>query len=419
MGRWKVWRGDCVELMGRMPSNKVDALVTDPPAGISFMGKTWDTPKSYGFSTGHQGPTAPTVNLSRNPTCRVCGGRRRAGAATRPCSCEVPNFNDAVLRVRDRAAFVHALTPIFAECLRVLKPGAWGLVWALPRTAHWTTTALEDAGFEIRDVLLHLFGTGFPKGTDKAKIPEAWQGWNTALKPASEHWVLVRKPLGGALAQNLEQYGTGALNIDGCKVATGEDLNGGAYGRNGLSRRCGLAGDDRIGASAGMFQAGGGRVGSDYKQPKGRWPANVTLDEEAAALLDAQSGTLASRFFYVAKPSRKERDLGCDRLPTMSASKVTGRKAGSAGLDSPRAGAGRTSGARNHHPTVKSIALMRWLVRLITPPGGLVLDPFMGSGTTGLAVLKEHGRFWGVEREKPYFKIALARLRHAKHKEHK
>ena len=144
----------------------------------------------------------------------------------------------------------------------------------------------------------------------------------------------------------------------------------------------------------------------------GRWPPNVALDEAAAARLDAEGGP--SRFFYVAKASREERERGCEDLPLRTAGEATDRQDGSAGLNSPRAGASRTNGARNHHPTVKPVALMRWLVRLVTPPGGLVLDPFAGSGTTGLACIKEQCRFLGIEREAEYVAIANARL-HAEH----
>jgi len=276
---------------------------------------------------------------------------------------------------------------------------------------------------------------------------EQYAGWHTALKGAHEPVVLARKELEGTLIENVLKYGTGALNVDGCRIATKENLNGGAYGWNGLSRRGGLPGDERSGASDGMFAVGGGRCGTAFVQPQGRWPANVILSEEVALELDAQTAHLkqngrlsgdepstwagtscfqdlgprvawepysdsggASRYFYVAKPSRKEKELGCDYLGKASAGEVTGRVDGDAGLDSPRAGAGRTSGARNLHPTVKSITLMRYLCRLVTPVGGTVLDPFMGSGTTGIAALQEGFKFVGIEKEWQYLTIANARI---------
>lgn len=353
--------------------NAVDAWVTDPPAGIAFMGKGWD--KDHGG--------------------------------------------------RDGWIAKHAA--IFAEALRVMKPGAHGLVWALPRTSHWTATALEDAGFEIRDIHLHLFGTGFPKSLNIG------EGRGTALKPAAEHWILVRKPLTSTVAANVLEHGTGALNIDACRI--GEDVVGRGGGASGPEWR----------------ENTGGMKGGEARPVAGRWPAHVSLDEEAAAVLDAQSGVLksgaragktapnasmfgvgaggpctaseggASRFFYVAKPSRAERDRGCEHLPPKSGSEITGREEGSAGSQHARAGAGARNGARNFHPTVKAQALMRWLIRLITPPGGLVLDTFCGSGSTGVAALAEGCEFVGIDRDLDdntgevlgYCEVAKARLEHA------
>jgi site-specific DNA-methyltransferase (adenine-specific) len=345
--RVTLYQADCLDMLKTLPDDCLDSLVTDPPSGIAFMGKDWDRHK---------------------------GGRD---------------------------SWIAWLAEIMAECYRVLKPGAHGLVWALPRTAHWTTTACENAGFEIRDVVLHLQGQGFPKSlTHKsAEIPE-WAG--TALKPASEHWILVRKPLDGTVSETFAKHGTGVLNIDGCRI---EGVLEGEHGR---------------------------------------YPANVTLDEEAARVLDLQSGQSkstkgkprgskapgkgwgmtatgseyndsggASRFYYVAKGSRKEKDAGLDHLPVKTGGEATDREDGSDGLKSPRAGAGRTGGVRNHHPTIKSIALMTWLIRLVTPPGGTVLDPFAGSGTTGVAALKEGMSFIGCEREEEYVTIAKGRIEHA------
>jgi DNA modification methylase len=392
-------RMDCVDALRKLGANRVDALVTDPPAGISFMGRAWDSDR---------------------------GGRDE---------------------------WVAWLTGVMRECYRVMKPGAHGLVWALPRTSHWTGWALESAGFEVRDVVTHLFGTGFPKSLNVGKALDSWtgnerdetdepasqwskrfDGWGTALKPASEHWILIRKPLDGTVAGNVAAYGTGALNIDACRIDGAPRATHGTFNRKGS------------GASIGPT---GLADGYESAPPAGRWPANVTLDEEAAALLDEQSGTLksgsfsegmtqqaraaqskgaegartrearpadsggASRFFYCAKPSGKERDAGCEHLPVKSGGEATDREDDSAGVKNPRAGAGRGGGRRNHHPTVKSIALMRWLIRLITPPGGLVLDPFAGSGSTGVAALAEGARFIGIEREPEYFDIAKARLEHA------
>ncbi len=400
--------------------------------------------------------------------------------ATRPYAGKVTDPVE-FRKMAENHRWIAWLAGVMREAYRVMKPGAHGLVWALPRTSHWTATALEDAGFEVRDVVMHLFGTGFPKSLNVAKAIEAgggpeairrlsmggayepsgrgrvnydhgggsamngatgpvelsdaakqWEGWGTALKPAAEHWILIRKPLGGTVAANVAEYGTGALNIDACRI--------GAEARPVMVRTSTV-----VGANS-MSGASTGATSSGETTTLGRWPATVTLDEEAAAALDAQSGFSkspgkvtrggkrglefgmarqenvscpsdsggASRFYYVAKPSRSERDAGCEHLPVKSGGEATDREDGSAGVDNPRAGAGRTGGARNFHPTVKSIALMRWLVRLITPPGGCVLDPFAGSGSTGVAALAEGARFIGVERDPDYFEIAKARLSHAK-----
>ncbi len=429
--RATLWHGDCADIASVIAPDSIDAIVTDPPAGISFMGKAWDGDK---------------------------GGRDQ---------------------------WIAWLRDIMRTAMGLLKPGGHALVWALPRTSHWTATAIEDAGFEIRDVVVHLFGTGFPKLLDVIKAiddaagakrsvvgeyrmpidstapgsapsqglgyaststggvgrpvtapatPDAarFAGYGTALKPASEHWILARKPLAGTVAANAIAYGTGGLRIDDCRIG-GVETIAEMSGRSGASTR-NLVYGEGIGADGGW----------EPSKP-GRFPANVTLDEEAARSLDEMSGMLhapvsngssgdnngvtwklggvqqsrtfsdsggASRFFYVAKATRAEKDAGLDHLPLRTGGDATDREEGSAGLNSSRAGSGRTGGVRNHHPTVKSIALMRWLCRLITPPGGIVLDLFAGSGTTGLAALAEGLRFVGVEREAEFVDIAAGRLAH-------
>lgn len=395
--------GNSLEMLRMMNSNSVDAVVTDPPAGIGFMGKAWDSAK---------------------------GGR---------------------------AKWVAWLAEILAEVHRVLKPGGHGLVWAIPRTSHWTATACEDAGFEIRDRVSHLFGTGFPKSMNVGKaidkklgVSEAldsdpnrriftgqataqarqWEGWGTALKPAMEDWWLVRKPLVGTVATNVLEHGTGGLNIDGCRIGTSKQVPASAK---------------TVGASSHTVSLPGTSEGSGHDPNVGRWPAHLVLGPDAAAMLDRQAGPSKStkgkprkgqagdgygmthtgaeyedsggpsRFFYVAKPTKKEKSAGLAEagISPKSGGEATGRKDGSKGLDNPRSGAGRGGGALNHHPTVKGVALMRWLIRLITPPGGIVLDPFAGSGTTGVAAVAEGASFIGIEIGEDYAGIARARLEHA------
>lgn len=488
--RYELHLGDNREVLRSIPSDSVDSIVSDPPYELGFMGKRWD-------STG----IAYDVTL-------------------------------------------------WAECLRVLKPGGHLLAFGGSRTYHRLVVAIEDAGFEIRDCIMWLYGSGFPKSlaVDKAidrqrhdreqvyqvtawiramrdraglsngdidkafgfngmakhwtssasqpsvptldRIPvlldlfgltlddvpddvrtliwhangmagepgkawfqremitekredmfgeyevedvrrsgiankeknvrhtigasksveiketapatplaQQWQGWGTALKPAHEPIVVARKPLQGTVADNVTAWGVGALNIDGCRVG----------------------GDD------------------------GRWPANIILDEEAAQMLDEQSGVSksgirtptgksildpntgwndnsmtdittrgffdsggASRFFYVAKASRIEREAGLEGMPMIRESDRV--KDDGVGGDNPR---NRTNNPRiNHHPTVKPIALMRYLVRMVTPRGGVVLDPFMGSGTTGCAAMLEGMRFIGIDITPEYVDIADRRIQH-------
>ena len=372
--RVALFHGDSTQLSEVLDENFVDALVTDPPAGVSFMGKEWDGDK---------------------------GGRD---------------------------GWIAWLARTLAPSYRALKPGGYGLVWALPRTSHWTATALELAGFEIRDRVSHLFGTGFPKSltSKSADIPD---GAGTALKPAVEDWWLVRKPMEGTVAENFAKWGTGVIWIDACRIGDEVRHNPPAANKPGQVYDLGIGGRRGPGTTA-----------------VGRWPAHLILDEESASLLDEQAGDKrtggrrglagvhlgyhggasgydahpippstggASRFFYVAKGARSEKDAGLDHLPPKSGGEATGREDGSAGVSNPRAGAGRTGGARNFHPTVKSIALMRWLCRMITPPGGTVLDPFAGSGSTGVAALAEGFNFVGCEMTDEYLPILQGRIQHA------
>jgi site-specific DNA-methyltransferase (adenine-specific) len=386
---------------------------------------------------------------------------------------------------------------VMKEALRVLKPGAHGLVWAIPRTSHWTATALEDAGFEIRDAVTHLFGSGFPKSMDISKAidkaagaerevighainsyPDSgrkdmyrdgggkvfdqgdglkqnvitapstqeakqWQGFGTALKPASEHWILVRKPLGEkTVAANVLKYGTGGINIDASRIET-----------DGSRRMCGTY--EKSGQTS---YTTGARVETHVNQ--GRFPANLVLSHNkdcedtctegcAVAELDRQSGVSkstanqrnnkpsenismsgantghvsyghndhggASRFFYCAKASKADKNAGCEGLEkklTLAAEfRPNHTEKALKGEDgNPYC---RRTPAQNNHPTVKSTKLMSYLIKLITPPNGLVLAPFTGSGTTGVAALKEGFAFIGVEKEPEYANIAIARLNNA------
>jgi site-specific DNA-methyltransferase (adenine-specific) len=374
---WRIVPGDCIEVMAAMGEASVDAVVCDPPYGLGFMGRAWDD---------------------------LPPGREWADV-----------------------------------CLRVLKPGGHLLAFGGTRTSHRLVCAIEDAGFEIRDTIAWMYGSGFPKSLN---LPN---GWGTALKPAHEPIVVARKPLAGTVAANVLAYGTGALNVDGCRI-------------EGAPRTTHADGDHRQhmtskGARGGAWGNPEHDMGASdlvYQAREGRWPANVVMDPDAAAILDEQTGDLgrsagtqtpgngaygtgttygagegftdrgivgfgdsggASRFFYVAKASSAERNAGLDGFEAIE--RANGNKWTDQDYRVARGERteGRESGPRrNVHPTVKPIDLMRWLVRLVTPPGGLVLDPFTGSGTTGTAAVLEGFRFVGIEREPEYAAIARARI---------
>ncbi len=322
--------GDCREVIAVIPDSSIDAIVTDPPYELGFMGKSWD-------SSG----IAYSVDLWR-------------------------------------------------DCLRALKPGGHLLAFGGTRTWHRLTCAVEDAGLEIRDTISWIYGSGFPKGTNIGKAIDKlagaerevtgtavygdghihWEGWNTSLKPAHEPIVLARKPIIGTVVANVLMYGTGAINVDGCRT------------------------DDA-----------------------GRWPPNILLDEAMAAELDEQSGMLTSG----ANPTRRGNDKSRDAYGEFAgqAECVAARGADSGGASrffpifryqakAPSRERPRVDGVA--HPTVKPLELMRWLVRLVTPPGGLVLDPFAGSGTTAEAAILEGMRCLTVEMDKSHIPLIVERL---------
>lgn len=404
-------QGNCLELMRAIPNDSLDSIVTDPPYELGFMGKGWD-------STG-----------------------------------------------------IAYSVPMWKECLRVLKPGGHLLSFGGSRTYHRMASAIEDAGFQIRDQIMWVYGSGFPKSLDVSKaidknagairevigehpnpagnkaggnslnmslvgMPETatltapatveaqqWDGWGTALKPAHEPIVLARKPLIGTVVQNVLEYGTGALNIGVSRIP------GEAVPINKLEKWSGF-GEEKCPEYTATVNN------------EGRWPANLIHDGSDEVLNEfakygeskstvgkprssAKSGEgwgmtatgaeysdkgSPARFFYCAKANKKDRNEGCEHLEQKTAGEATDRQAGSQGLNSPRAGAGRTSGAQNFHPTVKPTELMRYLCKMVTPPGGTVLDPFMGSGSTAKAALLEGFGFIGIEQDAAYHKIASERI---------
>jgi DNA modification methylase len=407
-----ILQGDCLEVLKTLPDNSVDSIVTDPPAGIEFLGKDWDSFKT-GRLANYTGPPGgnikplgegrgwqsmlPKISQSANRKCNACGQYKFSRT---PCKCESPDW-EPDSSVRD--TFVAFMQAVFIEAIRVLKPGGHAVVWAIPRTSHWTAWAIEAAGFEIRDACYHVFSTGFPKnfhvskaidatiltgsGTPGLDIPlvtdeaKRWEGWGTALKPAVEVWWIARKPIEQTVAKSVLAHGTGALNIDGC------------------------------------------RVGGE------RWPTNLTMThtpdcvptgdggavcapECPLAVYDRQGGRPGQAteqlpsFFFVPKPGRAEKEGGLDSLPM----KVIGTLGGGGEKANDPVSARFTKMARNTHPTPKPTTLMAYLVRLVTAPGGTVLDPFAGSGTTCLAAIEEGMHYVGIEREDEYIAIARARV---------
>jgi len=410
--------------MATLDAESVDSIVCDPPYGLSFMGKEWDS-----FKPGD-------IAMRRNPAMdAVNAGASRQGGRQRACS------DYQKRQRRDMLAFQEAMESVFLEALRVAKPGAHLLAFGGTRTYHRLACAIEDAGWEIRDCVMWVYGSGFPKSHDVSKaIDKAagaerevvgissvtgarqsrtmddgnkgtrrtyqndepvvnnitapatdaarqWSGWGTALKPAWEPITVARKPLVGTVAENVLTHGTGAINVDGCRV-----------GANGGTRRDGKGSEPNDSGWENMRGHGVATINA------GRWPANLIHDgsEEVVGLFpvtksggqnatsESQPGYAggwtrpggkghhdsgsAARFFYCAKASKADR------------------------------------GGDNKHPTVKPTDLMRYLCRLVTPPGGVVLDPFTGSGSTGKAATLEGFRFIGIEREAEYVEIAKARI---------
>jgi site-specific DNA-methyltransferase (adenine-specific) len=432
--RATIYTGDCIDVLRALPDASLDAVVTDPPYALNFMGKAWDDFR--GVSTGACDACGGDDPADGLKVCTDCATRldEQALRGASMLGQQSQNWNEKATHSRgyadnNNAAFQRWCELWAVECLRVLKPGGHLLAFGGTRTWHRLACAIEDAGFEVRDSIAWMYGSGFPKSLDVSKAidkaagaerterigvkpgheqfvgkdnlkslrdtgslsgkdgyerpwmhdPEKveaahwitapvtdaareWSGWGTALKPAHEPIVVARKPLVGTVAANVLEHGTGALNIDACRIASPDGVP--MFAQKGRDSANGIYGDGLNGSKS---------LGErDYTT--GRWPANVVLDEDQAAELDRQAD--ASRFFYVAKAPARERP------------KVDGTA----------------------HPTVKPLTLMRWLCRLVTPPNGVILEPFAGSGTTVEAALMEGFRVVAIEREADYLPLIQARL---------
>ena len=409
----KILVGDCLEQMAKMPDNSVDSIVTDPPYGLEFMGKEWDK-------------GVPPIDY-------------------------------------------------WQEALRVLKPGGHLLSFGGSRTYHRMACAIEDAGFEIRDQIMWVYGSGFPKSLNVGKAIDKvtgaarevvgvsegkgyssiqeknieqdnrpyidglpylkadrtltkgnsqWEGWGTALKPAHEPIVVARKPLDGTVANNILKHGVGGMNIDGCRVETSDNFDK-------VKDRTDMTGKLTIHHEGGNLEA------LEKLKTLGRFPANFIHDgsdevlelfpnakggtwnttkgarhfnndgnptEYKTSKQDISSGS-AARFFYCAKANKKERNAGLTSEPVRESDRT---KDDGAGGDNPRNRSNTPK--QNHHPTVKPVALMRYLVRLVTPPNGIVFDPFLGSGTTAVAAILEGFEWSGCEITPEYLPIIEGRV---------
>jgi len=387
--RFNLFKGDSRQVLPLMKDNSIDSIVCDPPYELGFMGKSWD-------STG----------IANDPK-------------------------------------------LWKEVLRVLKPGGHLLAFSGSRTYHRMAVAIEDAGFEIRDQIMWVYGSGFPKSLniDKAidksagverevvdsykgitkgdggrynwhntdevgstmvdvTIPataaaKQWQGWGTALKPAHEPIVLARKPVEGTVANNVLTYGVGGINIDGTRVASDD----------GFEKAWDKPVSTNISAPGGKYISEGAKHTVDLTNNRpvgGRFPANFIHDgsDEVNELLGEPA-----RFFYCAKANKRDRNEGCDEFQERQV--VTFATANGTSGKPSSISEGRDTKNRNHHPTVKPTDLMQYLCRLITPPNGTILDPFLGSGSTGKAAMYEGFNFVGIELTDEYLPIAKARIEFA------
>lgn len=414
----RILHGDSLKILPTLESESIDACVTDPPYGIGFMSKAWDV-----FKPGSGPKVTPNRGDSDNPNVK---GRVRSPAAS-PSSV---SYDETLSGHRRFQAWTEQWA---REVYRVLKPGAHLLCFGAPRSYHRMACGIEDAGFDVRDSVLWIFGQGYPKSHNLRDENGEKNGLGTALKPAWEACVVARKPFKGTVAANVAAHGVGALNIDACRVAAPE----GSVVRMGHFE----TGAER-GYDGGL--KGGARVDP---QTAGRWPANVIHDgspcvvegfpaEAGAAApvykrngdksrgtygafagdVDEQGSTFqgdsgsAARFFYVPKADRADRDDGMHQWPDVVTDVLAGHR--SRRMEEVKRPDGQPPAiGRNIHPTVKPTDLMRYLCALVTPPGGLILDPFMGSGSTGRGAVLGGFRFIGVEREAEYVAIAKARIR--------
>jgi len=430
----KLHLGDCLEVMHTMPDNSIDAVISDPPYGLSFMGAKWD---SFGGSTGKE-----SVEERRAKMNEYLGGQNAV----------VPRFASShshLPKLSEMQGFQAAMTPIFEEALRVAKPGAYLLCFGGTRTFHRMACAIEDAGWKVKDCVCWLYGSGFPHGMDVAKAidkasgyvgevigertvdvgmqgghmhagrkqqqqqqqvhalsdtAKEWEGWNTALKPAWEPIIVAQKPVEGTIAANVLKWGVGAMNIEACRVPT-ESGEKGRYPANVAHDGSQMVLD--------LFPQSNGQLADRKAQAKSSVNCYGDYGTDSEFKKRGDTGS-AARFFNTFRDGEDSAERTyADKGSTSFAAKPGMRRAPA---DTPARffycakASKKDRGEGNTHPTVKPTALMEWLVKLVTPQGGVVLDPFMGSGSTGVACANLGRRFVGIEREWEYMQIAGPRV---------
>lgn len=556
-----LYLGDCMEVMAAMPPNSVDAVVCDPPYGLEFMGNDWDSfaPRDRknasvwdgrraaqegwddtseprpGFAGNARGPASPAKRQAFR-RCTTCGKREFSGTA---CKCETPTWTLEYAEGAPSAMLAfETWTEAWArEAFRVLKPGGFIISFSGTRTYHRMASGIENAGFEMRDQIHWLYGSGFPKNHDLSKAMDRhhgveresktetvqveatlleeggeveqtvtkssgigtafdaeagtwargkamefavtepvtddakkWEGWGTALKPGHEPCALARKPLTGTLVRNVLDHGVGALNIDATRIGMSDAdrkviENMGGFGKSDYERT--------PSATYEMNQEGSLMPNVDAKpHAHGRWPANLVIshhfdcepigtkivkgdghwpssrgeggyeggfsgqdgleerhDEQVVEVfrchkdcpvlqIDGASGDVdarrgfggagVSRYFYCPKPNAGEKDKGLENFELKRQPDSSHHDPDAPGSTNPRNRSGKER--QNFHPTVKPIDLMGWLIAMVTPPGGVVLDPFMGSGSTGCAAVRDGVRFIGIEMGEDFIELAKARI---------
>ena len=420
--------GDCIEVLKTLEDNSVDSIVTDPPYGIGFMNKEWDNPQKHKELIERE---------AKRSEQRFEEGKSPAkGGFSKGVQPGLP-----IGGAKEGRWFQEWCEEWAAECFRVLKPGGHILSFSAPRTYHRMATAFEEVGFQVRDQIMWVFGSGFPKSHNIGKAIDKmqgnerevleptgrykysfdnslkgdiygeyahdikltkgqgeWEGWGTALKPAHEPICMARKPLSEkSIAENVLKWGTGGINIDGSRI--------------GSEVRTTPIHSDDVKDDTTMFGLHKTIQHERVETTEGRFPANIMFDEEAGKILDEQSGDRKSTGSVRKKDTETDpSSMDFKHKEGENSNPYAGQSGGASRFFYCPKVSKKERGEGNVHPTVKPIALMEYLIKLVTPKGGIVLEPFMGSGSTGIAAKKLGMSFIGIEKEEEYMEIAKRRI---------